>query len=51
MHAPPLARWKHAPAAAVVGRNLTKRFRNLEAVRSISFDVAAGDDSTLTNMR
>ena len=25
------------PAVAVVGRNLTKRFRDLEAVRSISF--------------
>jgi ABC-type multidrug transport system ATPase subunit len=35
---------------AVVGRNLTKCFRDLEAVRSISFDVPAGDDSILTNM-
>ena len=29
------------PAVAVVGRDLTKRFRDLEAVRSISFDVPA----------
>jgi hypothetical protein len=36
-----LRRWKRAPAVAVVGRNLTKRFRDLEAVRSISFDVPA----------
>jgi ABC-type multidrug transport system ATPase subunit len=27
---------------AVVGRNLTKRFRDLEAVRSISFDIPQG---------
>ena len=45
-----LRRWKRAPAVAVVGRNLTKRFRDLEAVRSISFDIPAGDDSILTNM-
>ena len=35
-----LRRWKRAPVA-VVGRNLTKRFRDLEAVGSISFDVPA----------
>ena len=29
------------PAVAVVARDLTKRYRDLEAVRSISFDVPA----------
>jgi hypothetical protein len=40
--APPLAKMEACPPAmAVVGRNLTKRFRDLEAVRFISFDVPA----------
>jgi hypothetical protein len=40
--APPLAKMEACPPAmAVVGRNLTKRFRDLEPVRSITFDVPA----------
>lgn len=39
--APPLAKMEACPSVAVVGRNLTKHFCDLEAVRSISFDVPA----------